>query len=83
MDSVQGIFIDGYNILLKHPKLSQVCRLKGIQIGREQLISKIRNEKIMRSKEVCLVFDGQKGGTATGDYERIGNLKIYYTKLGE
>jgi predicted RNA-binding protein with PIN domain len=72
------IVIDGYNLIGSEKGL--VGKLEG---KRNELIHQLRNYQERKSYEITLVFDGWRSGGVYEAEERIGGIRVIYSRQGE
>jgi predicted RNA-binding protein with PIN domain len=69
------ILIDGYNLIgIAH---------RDLEGARHNLIEALSQYSDMRGHKITLVFDGWKNGQATETRQRIGNINVIYSRIGE
>lgn len=76
------IYLDGYNIINAWPNLNEIKR-HNFEGSREKLIETMQNYASYKGYKVIVVFDAQLVKGAIEKKEKVGNITVIYTKMGE
>lgn len=76
------IFIDGYNVINSWPDLNSIKK-SNLEGARQRLIDILQNYISFKGCRIFLVFDAHMVKSSLEKKERIGNLIIVFTKMGE
>ena len=76
------IFVDGYNVINSWPDLNDIKK-SNLEGARQKLIDILQNYISFKGCRIFLVFDAHMVKGSLEKKERIGNLIIVFTKMGE
>ena len=82
MSSESLYLVDAYNVIRRVNRLRQVESRKGLEAGRDALVSEVLASGVLRRLKVVLVFDGsgETGSSPAGPHPR---LSIHYSRPPE
>ncbi|MHB1133882.1 MAG: NYN domain-containing protein [Chloroflexota bacterium] len=76
------IFVDGYNVIHRHPPLAALAG-RNLEMARTGLLNLVNSSRAFRNDAVTVVFDGTKGGQAYQSSHSQGRVRVVFTRLGE
>lgn len=76
------IFVDGYNVINSWPDLNAIKK-SNLEGARQKLIDILQNYISFKGCRIFLVFDAHMVKGSLEKRERIGNLIVVFTKMGE
>ncbi len=76
------IVIDGYNLL--HVSLNlQLLAAKDLEAARNRLLNRLEQYRALSHHRLTVVFDGWRSGAPMESHDRLGQVDIIYSRLGE
>ncbi len=76
------LLVDGYNIIFADDEMKKLAS-DSLEYARYELINRLCNYRMVRNREVILVFDAYKVKNNPGEKETINNITVVYTKEAE
>lgn len=76
------IYVDGYNVINSWPNLNMI-KEHNFEGSREKLVEILQNYASYGGDRVVLVFDAHLVKGSLEKKERLGNITVVYTKMGE
>ncbi len=76
------LLVDGYNIIFADEEMKKLAE-DSLEYARYSLINRLCNYRMVRNREVILVFDAYKVKNNPGEKEKINNITVVYTKEAE
>lgn len=78
----ERLIIDGYNLIFGWDEMNELAKTD-LGLARERLIDRLCSYAAFKNCEPMLVFDGYKVKGGEGERDRVGRLRIAYTKENE
>ena len=78
----ERLIIDGYNLIFGWDEMNELAKTD-LGLARERLIDRLCSYAAFKNCEPVLVFDGYKVKGGEGERDRVGRLRIAYTKENE
>ena len=82
MNAERFYLVDGYNVIRRVDRLRHVESRKGLEVGRDALVSEVLASGVLRHFKVVLVFDGSDEG-GSGPAGLHPRLSIHYSRPPE
>ncbi len=82
LEGPEYLLVDGYNIIFADDTLKELAK-DSLDHARYTLINRLCNYRMVRNKEIILVFDAYNVKNNPGEKEKINNITVVYTKEAE
>ena len=76
------LIIDGYNLIRQSAELLQYEK-KDLTLGREMLLKKLLTYQRLKKHAITVVFDGWHEGHFSEGHDRVGSIKVIFSRRGE